>query len=203
MKKVIIVDDDKIIAEMMQEKINENPEFKCNEIYHSGEEIMELELDADYVLLDIVMPGISGLDTIPKILKKNPEMHIIMSTIKDDSETIFESLKLGALGYIDKQSFDMNFTEVFDSIEKGGAYMTPKIARKIVYYFQKPKGILEKLTSRENDIVNGILEGLSYKLISDKYGISIDTVRMNIKNIYRKLKINSKGELFYMMTNKK
>ena len=78
--------------------------------------------------------------------------------------------------------------------------MTPKIARKIITHFQQPPSHYEQLTSRETDIVNGILDGLSYKLIADRYHISIDTVRTNIKRIYRKLKINSKSELFNLFS---
>jgi DNA-binding CsgD family transcriptional regulator len=77
--------------------------------------------------------------------------------------------------------------------------MTPKIARQVIAFFNQPKNISEQLTDREKDIVNGILDGLSYKLIADRYSIAIDTVRMNVKKIYRKLKINSKSELFKIM----
>ena len=77
--------------------------------------------------------------------------------------------------------------------------MTPKIARQVIAFFNKPRNISEQLTEREKDIVNGILDGLSYKLIADRYEIAIDTVRMNVKKIYRKLKINSKSELFKIM----
>ena len=93
----------------------------------------------------------------------------------------------------------MNFKEVFASIENGGAYMTPKIARMVISFFNNPRTVVEKLTSRENDIVKGILDGLSYKMIADRHEIAIDTVRMNVKKVYRKLRINSKSELFKMM----
>jgi DNA-binding NarL/FixJ family response regulator len=93
----------------------------------------------------------------------------------------------------------MNFKEVFASIENGGAYMTPKIARMVISFFNNPLTVVEKLTSGENDIVSGILYGLSYKMIADRYNIAIDTVRMNVKRVYRKLKINSKSELFKLM----
>jgi DNA-binding CsgD family transcriptional regulator len=77
--------------------------------------------------------------------------------------------------------------------------MTPKIARQVISFFNQPKNISEQLTEREKDVVNGILDGLSYKLIADRHSIAIDTVRMNVKRIYRKLEINSKSELFKMM----
>ena len=122
-----------------------------------------------------------------------------MNSIKDDTESIFKALQLGAIGYIDKQSFEINFKEVFESVANGGAYMTPKIARMLISFINKPRQIIEQLTDREKDIVNGIVDGLSYKLIADRHEIAIDTVRMNVKKVYRKLRINSKSELFKMM----
>ena len=141
-------------------------------------------------------------DAIEKILDKSYNSAIIINSIKDDSDTIFAAIQLGAIGYIDKQSFANNFEDVFQCVENDGAYMTPKIARKVFGFFQRPKGVLESLSPRESEVVQGILDGLSYKLISDRYNISIDTVRFHIKSVYRKLKINSKAELFKVFKNK-
>jgi DNA-binding NarL/FixJ family response regulator len=85
---------------------------------------------------------------------------------------------------------------VFKSVENGGAYMTPKIARKVMDFFSGKKKVMDNLTEREVEIANTILEGLSYKMIGDKFGISLDTVREHVKNIYKKLSINSKSQLF-------
>lgn len=196
MKNVIIIEDDSQLALLMQEHINDIEDYNCDLIYTNPIDYLRKPVFANIILLDIVMPEMNGLEMIEKILEKFPDTSIIINSIKDDSETIFKALKLGAIGYIDKQGFLMNFEEVFECVANDGAYMTTKIARKIILYFQKPKEIYEKLTARETEVSNAILEGLSYKLISYKYEISIDTVRMHIKNIYRKLKINSKSELF-------
>jgi DNA-binding NarL/FixJ family response regulator len=144
----------------------------------------------------------NGLDAIDPILTKYPDALIVMNTIKDDQETIFTALKRGALGFIDKQSFDVNFEEVLQIVANGGAYMTPSIARKVVTNFHEPSSSLEKLSPREKEIANGILKGLSYKLVAMECGISIDTVRIHIKNIYRKLKINSKSQLFNLINKR-
>jgi DNA-binding NarL/FixJ family response regulator len=199
MKQVIIIEDDIHLAHLMQDSINQLDNLECTRIYTNPIGFLNNPIQADIYLLDIVMPEMDGLTAIDKILKLYPDSNIIMNTIKDDSETIFKALRLGAIGYIDKQSFDSNFKDVFEIIINGGAYMTPKIARMIISYINKPKAITEKLTIREKDIVNGIVDGLSYKLIADRYEIALDTVRMNVKSIYRKLKINSKGELFKIM----
>jgi DNA-binding NarL/FixJ family response regulator len=198
-KNIIIIEDDIHLARLMQESVNEIENMSCKQIFTNPLDFLNNPVEADIYLLDIVMPEMNGIEAIERILKLYPNASIVMNTIKDDSETIFKALQLGASGYIDKQSFEMKFKEVFASIENGGAYMTPKIARQVIAFFNQPKNISEQLTDREKDIVNGILDGLSYKLIADRYSIAIDTVRMNVKRIYRKLEINSKSELFKMM----
>ncbi len=202
MKKIIIIEDDIHLAQLMRDSINAIESLECKHVFLNPIDFLNNPIEADIYLLDIVMPEMNGLEAIDKILKLFPNATIVMNTIKDDSETIFQALQLGASGYIDKQSFQRNFKEVFSSIENGGAYMTPKIARKVISFFNQPWNISEQLTDREKDIVNGILDGLSYKLIADRYEIAIDTVRMNIKKVYRKLNINSKSELFKMIGNR-
>jgi DNA-binding NarL/FixJ family response regulator len=199
MKQVIIFEDDIHLAKMMQESINKLSNINCSHVFTSTKVFFEKPIEADVYLLDIVLPDISGLDSIENILKIYPNSKIIMNSILDNPETIFKALQRGAVGYIDKESFQMNFNEVISSVIDGGAYMTPNIARKVVNFFNTRKVLGEKLTNREKDILEGLLDGLSYKLIGDKFGIGINTVRMNITKIYRKLNINSKGELFQLI----
>ena len=200
MKKTIsVIEDDIMLANLMKDKINESSNYQCNEIFNSAEKFLNKAQGTDIILLDVMLGSSNGIDAIKPILAKFPESSVVMNTIKDDSETIFTSLQLGASGYIDKQSFDLNFEEVFEAIENDGAYMTPKIAKKVIDYFQiakKRNNPFETLTRRENDIALGILDGLSYQQIADRHTIALDTVRMNVKKIYKKLQINSKGELF-------
>jgi DNA-binding NarL/FixJ family response regulator len=196
MKTVIIIEDDSLMSDLMKEQINQLEGYHCKYCFSNPVDFFKISETPDIILLDIVMPEMNGIDAIDKILNKNPDVSIIINSIKDDSDTIFKALQKGAVGYIDKQSFDQNIGEVFSCIEKGGAYMTPRIARKVMDFFQGKKKIYKALSEREIDIVNAVLEGLSYKLIADKLYISIDTVRTHIKSIYKKLKINSKSELF-------
>jgi DNA-binding NarL/FixJ family response regulator len=195
---VVVLEDDFFLARLLRDRVNAIPGFICLEQYPSPVQFLHSGKSADIVLLDVVMPEMSGLDAIEPILQQHPETAIIMNTIKDDPDTIFDALKKGALGYLDKQSYDISLEDVLNTVAGGGAYMTPKIARKVCMSFRdrqsEPK--FENLTPRENDVTLAILDGLSYKMIAAKYGISIDTVRMNVKHIYRKLNINSKGELF-------
>ena len=199
---VVIIEDDRIISELLKNKINELASFSVVSTYENPVDFLTDNIKFDIILLDIVMPEMNGLDAIDPILLKYPEALIVMNTIKDDQETIFTALKRGALGFIDKQSFEVNFEEVLQVVANGGAFMTPSIARKVVNNFQEPSSSLEKLSPREKEIANGILKGLSYKLVAMEYGISIDTVRIHIKNIYRKLKINSKSQLFNLINKR-
>jgi DNA-binding NarL/FixJ family response regulator len=200
--KVIIIEYDVVLTHYLSNKINEIDNFEVVNTYQNPILFLADNLKFDIILLDVVMPEMNGLDAIDPILSKYPDALIIMNTIKDDQETIFKALKRGALGFIDKQSFDVNYEEVLNTIAIGGAFMTPSIARKVVANFQDPSNSLEKLSPREKEIANAILKGFSYKLVAMEYGISIDTVRIHIKNIYRKLKINSKSQLFNLINQR-
>lgn len=200
-KSVVIIEDDFILSELLKKRVNSLQGFHSDHGFENPDAFLKSGVPADIILLDIVMPGFNGIDAIEPIHKKYPETAIVMNSIKDDPETIYLAIKKGALGYIDKQTTDLNFEEVLNTVANGGGFMTPKVARKIFNFFQKPNPIFEKLTKRENDITTAILDGLSYKMIAERYGISIDTVRMNIRNIYRKLNVNSKGELFALTKN--
>ena len=199
--KVVVLEDDHILSEMIQKRVNDIEGFECTHTFENPVEFLKSNVDAEIILLDIVMPEMNGLDAIEPILAKYPETAIIMNTIKDDTETIFAALKKGALGYVDKQSFDIRLEEVLRIVSEGGAYMTPKIARNIINSFQQSHHDFENLTQREKDVTDCILDGLSYKMISDSLDISVDMVRSNIKSIYRKLNINSKGQLFNLAKN--
>ena len=198
-KIVAIIEDDFTLSQILKKKINQLESFKCNSTFITVSEFILTNEDTDILLLDINLPGTNGIDALPIILNKYPNLIIVMNTIKDDVDTIYKALQSGAIGYIDKQSFDDNILEVLQTVENGGAYMTPKIARKIIESFKKPK--MPNLTDREHEIVQGILDGFTYLQIAEKYFITIDTVRSHIKNIYKKLSINSKAQLFKLFRN--
>lgn len=200
--KVVIIEDDVVLTHYLSSKINEIKNFEVLKTYLNPVLFLADNLQFDIILLDVMMPEMNGLDAIEPILLKYPDSLILMNTIKDDQETIFKALKKGALGFLDKQSFDINYEEVLNIIANGGAFMTPSIARKVIENFQSPTFTLESLSPREKEIADGILNGLSYKAVALAYGISIDTVRIHIKNIYRKLKINSKSQLFNLINQR-
>lgn len=148
----------------------------------------------DVVLTDIGLPGRSGIEGIRMIRDKWPGTDIIMITVFKDADKIFKSLCAGATGYILKGASFSEIRESVLTILNGGSYMSPTIARKIVEYFN-PNKTESQLTPREEQIVKGLVDGLSYKLIADRLSISVDTTRYHIKNIYAKLQVNSKTEV--------
>lgn len=150
----------------------------------------------DVLLLDINLPGMNGIQGIVPIKAALPSLEIIMITIFEDADHIFRSLQAGATGYMVKNTPLDKLQEGIESLLRGGAAITPSVARKLIDYFKPSTRIFhEPLSNREQDIIQGIVDGLSYKLIADRLDISIDSVRTYIKRTYKKLEINSKGEL--------
>jgi DNA-binding NarL/FixJ family response regulator len=196
MKTVIIIEDNTIVAEILRRQINSSDDYLCEIYFTNPLDFLRSNENPDIVILDIMMPEMNGVDAIDIILKKYPQVSIIMNSEIDDSDTIYHIMQKGAVGFIDKHSFNDDIFKVLKSIENGGAYMTPKVAKKVMEFFSSPKKVLEPLSEREHEIANTILDGLSYKMIAEKMFISLDTVRSHIKNIYKKLNINSKTELF-------
>lgn len=205
--KIGIVEDDKVIGHSLQSFLNLQEHIEVIHYFNSIEEFENTirknkAIDPpDILLLDIVLPGVSGISGIKLLKKYWSGTDIIMFSVMDDGENIFQSLCEGAVGYITK---DLKMTDVLQAIEdvaSGKGIMSPSIARKVAESFHVKKKIEVSLSPREKEIVHGIIEGLSYKLLALKLNISIDTVRKHIKSIYKKLQINSKAQLMSKFYN--
>src|SRR5690625_928914 len=201
MAVVGIVEDNRKIRGLIQRYLDMQEGMECPVAVDSVEEMLDYLKSheaPDVLLMDIQLPGMSGIQGIGIIKDRYPEIEIIMLTVYHDSHKIFDSLCAGASGYLLKHT---SLPEIKDSVLKllkGGAPMSPQIARKVINHFQDsvPKRNADsELTPREHDIVNGLVDGLSYKMIAGRYDISIDTVRAHIRNIYKKLHVNSKAEV--------
>lgn len=197
-----IVEDNHKIRGLIQKYLDMQEGLSCKPAMESVEEMLEYlkeNENPDVMLMDIQLPGMSGIEGIGIIKEKYPEIEIIMLTVYHDSHKIFDSLKAGASGYLLKHTSLPEIKESIENLAEGGAPMSPQIARKVIQHFNKPESKKKKeesdLTPREQDIVNGLVDGLSYKLIADRFDISIDTVRAHIRNIYKKLHVNSKAEV--------
>ena len=200
MAQVGIIEDNKKIRQLMQRYLDMQEDMSCPVATESVEDMLDYlstYSNPNVLLMDIQLPGMSGIEGMKIIQQKYPDIEIIMLTVYHDSHKIFESLKAGASGYLLKHT---SLPEIKDAIEllmQGGAPMSPQIARKVITHFNDKgqKKQESNLTNREQDIVNGLVDGLSYKLIADRLKISIDTVRAHIRNIYKKLHVNSKAEV--------
>jgi two-component system, NarL family, response regulator LiaR len=151
----------------------------------------------DVILMDIDMPGISGIEATAMIKATFPEINILILTIFEDKNKVFEALCAGATGYMLKKSSAVEIIEAIAELHNGGSPMTGEIARKVFEFFANPaisKNNEYALSSREFDILKRLVEGDSYKMIADTCCISIGTVRFHINNIYKKLHVNSKSE---------
>jgi len=197
---VAIIEDDQQLRTGLQSYLKNQPEFLCDIAVESVEDFMATdfqEILPDVIVLDIGLPGMSGVSGIPLIREKMPNVDIVMFTVYDDHNQIFQSLCAGATGYLLKATPLERIKEAIQSLHLGGSPMSPEIARKVIDRFipHAPATRTSPLSEREKEVVIGLVEGLSYKMIADRLEISIDTVRQHIKNIYGKLHVHCKAEV--------
>lgn len=197
---VAIVEDDKDIRLVIEQFLKNEPGFMCFAAVDSVEEILKLLKDErlpDVILMDIGLPGMSGIDGMRLIKDRHPDINIVMLTVYHDSQKIFDSLCAGASGYLLKNTPLEEIKKGIESLLAGGSPMSPQIARKVIHYFNPNKKEKKRspLTPKEQEIVVGLVDGLSYKMIAGRMNISVETVRFHIKNIYQKLHVHSKAEV--------
>lgn len=194
---LILIEDEVNIQLALSQYLLAQPEFDNIVIYGSAEEFEKANQihQPNIIVLDINLPIKSGIELIPIIKNKFPEVSILMLSVNNDNESVFLSLQAGADGYLGKESSLDKIKEAIIDLKNGGSPITPVIARKVFDFFNSQNTVIEDLNDREKQVVKGIVNGLSYKLIAIEYHVSIDTVRKYIKSVYRKLQINSKGEL--------
>jgi len=199
MISVAIIEDIKAIREPLFQFISSQPEFFCEISAVSVEEFFahkKIDYPLDVILLDIGLPGLSGLGAINLIKEKYPEINIIMLTVFDDEEKIFQALRSGAVGYLVKNTPLIKIRDAIIETAKGGAPLSPEIARKVVRFFESPKSKIDSpLTEKEKQIVIRMVDGQSFKMIANELGNTLETIKSHTKNIYRKLYVNSKGEV--------
>jgi DNA-binding NarL/FixJ family response regulator len=195
---VVIVEDIKEIREGLQLLINSSDGYSCVQTYASGEEAVEglPAIGPDVVLMDINLPGINGTEAVRKLKPQCPGTQFIMSTVYEDDENIFESLKAGASGYLLKKTDPAKILDSINEVYQGGSPMSSQIARKVIASFQQKKSIedTDGLTQREKETLKLLAKGLRYKEIASELKIGMETVRTHVRRIYEKLQVQSRVE---------
>lgn len=193
-KRVMIVEDDQEIRNSFTLIVNSSQKFSVVNAYGSSEDAVDnLQRDKpEIVLMDIELPGINGIQATKIIKDKAPHIDIVMVSVYEDSELVFEALKAGASGYITKSANYLELLTALEEIVKGGAPMSSRIARMVIDNFHVNPN--SPLTKRETEILQLISEGKTYTQISEELFISKETAKTHIKNIYSKLQVKSKSE---------
>jgi DNA-binding NarL/FixJ family response regulator len=198
-KSVVVVEDNRGLREQIVQILEAAPDLKCLGAFPSAEEALPqiLAKNPDVVLMDIRLPGMSGIQCVAEIKKVLPAMQIIMVTVYEDSERIFRALKAGANGYLVKSSPPKKLLAAIRDVSTGGAPLSSHIANKVVRHFHlignSPREA-ENLSPREHEVLELLASGFIYKEIGDKLSIGTETVRTHVKNICQKMHVRSRLE---------
>jgi DNA-binding NarL/FixJ family response regulator len=201
--KVVIVEHDPTSAELLEEYL-EGAEFKVTGIFFSGEEALErIPSDVglpDIVLMNIQLPGISGIEATRLLKERYQGLEIVVQTVFDDSRTIMEAIKAGASGCLLKGFPKEDLLASLREVHNGGSFLSGRLARMVLKEFQEPREKEYGLTFREEEILRELVKGASYKKIADRMGLSIHTVNNHIRRIYEKMQVHSRGEAVAKLT---
>lgn len=193
--RIFIYDDSSDRRDSLKALLSLNDEFEfVGEAANCKNTLVDMKNhQPDVVLMDINMPEADGIEGLKTIKTNTPHIKVLMQTAYDDSEKIFTSIKNGASGYILKNDKPQRILQAIEEVVEGGAAMNPAIAQKVLDYF-KPIEKKSPLSPKETEVLSQLAEGLSYKMVADKLGVSYTTINTHTKRIYEKLHISSLGE---------
>ncbi len=200
---IALVEDDPIAAKLLKEYLNDE-DFQIVSHFASAEDALEifptLSLP-DVVLMDINLPGLDGIEATALLKKDYPDLEIVMLTAHEDNESILAAIKAGASGYLLKASPRQQIRQALIEVNRGGSFLSGRVARSMLNQFKKvteehatDSEHMQKLTRREHEILEGLINGQSYKAISTELNISVFTVNNHIRKIYEKLQVKSRAE---------
>lgn len=199
--RIILYEDNRDLREGMAFLLQATPGLELAGVFPDANNLeMQIPgLKPDVVLMDIDMPGRSGIDATPLVKALRPETQVVMLTVFEEEDKIFQSIRNGASGYLLKRTPPSEIIAAIQDVYGGGSPMTSTIARRVLQFFQQqpvlqPTQSDYDLSPRETEILKSLVKGYSYKLIAEEHFISIDTVRSHIRHIYEKMQVNSKTE---------
>ena len=197
--KVAIIEDVREIREGLGQLINSTPGHRCTGIYASMEEALEKIPNnlPDLVLSDIGLPGMDGIEGIRQLKERYPSLTIMMLTVYDDNERIFDALCAGACGYLLKKTPWPKLIEALKEAIEGGSPMSPEVARRVITLFREikpPRQAQHELTPHETRLLRMLVEGHSYKTAAAQLNVSVNTIKFHLRHIYEKLQVHTKSE---------
>ncbi|HZV35206.1 MAG TPA: response regulator transcription factor [Verrucomicrobiae bacterium] len=195
---VCIVEDDPELRESVFNYLEGAPGFRCLGAYGMAEEALKEipRVSPAVVLMDINLPAMSGIECVERLKTLAPDVQVMMFTVYEDSDQVFEALVAGACGYMVKSTPPEKVLEAIREVYNGGSPMSSHIARKVVKYFHQARAgrEIESLSRREEEVLHHLAQGCLYKEIADRLNISIDTVRKHLNSIYGKLHVHSRTD---------
>ncbi len=199
MIKVGIVEDNQVLLKSMEQLFEQTTDIRCVASVKNLLNVVSVFQKAkpDIVIMDIGLPDISGIEGVRTLKNNFHNIQILMFTVFEDDDKIFEAIREGASGYLLKKARPQEILEAIRSLHQGGSPMSPSVARRVIQFFQAGPPLKEEdyqLTTREKEILFALVDGLSYKKIADKYYLSVHTIRKHISNIYEKLHVHSKSQ---------
>ena len=205
--KISIVDDNDQIREGLSVLINGSTGFQCVATYATAENALKYlpAQKPDVVLMDIQLPGMSGIECVRELKRLLPDLQIMMLTVYEDDDNVFKSIVAGASGYVLKKTPPSELMDAVSDLHNGGSPMSDRIARKVVQAFQqmgKSSRETENLTQRESEVLSYVAKGFQDKEIAEKFFLSSETVRTHLRNIYKKLHVRSRTEATLKYLNK-
>jgi DNA-binding NarL/FixJ family response regulator len=199
MIKVAIVEDNRTTREGLEAIVNLSGDFKCVCTCSTAEEALKVlpKYAPDFVLMDIQLPNMSGVDCVAHLKELLPGVNAIMISVYEDPDRIFSALRAGASGYLLKRSTPEEVLKAMREVQSGGGAMSGEIARKVIRYFRDQtttKAEVEDLTPREREVLEFVVHGLANKEIADRLNLTVEAVRWHLKHIYQKLHVHSRTE---------